>query len=83
MDTQFRFDEGILYIKLRDGEYDESLDLAEPGFGAYMHIDRDGNVLALEFLSLDEFTELITRTGGRLDIPARVEDPTHFHLVSA
>ena len=81
--TRFSYDagDGILEIKLQDGVYEESLELAEPGFGAYMHIDRDGNVLGLEFLSQEEFTELITRNGGRLDIPDRVLDPAHFDLL--
>ncbi len=67
-------------IRVRSGEYEETLPLAEPGFGASVDIDREGNVLGLEFLSFAEYAELLSRHGGVLDLPERVEDPTSFRL---
>jgi hypothetical protein len=50
------------------------------GPGAYLHIHRDGNVMGAEFLSLEEFTEIVEDHGGILDLPERVEDPEAFRL---
>ena len=74
---RFEFDPegGALYVRVRDGEVAETLEMAEPGFGAYLDIDREGNVLGVEFLSFEEFKELSVRFGGRLEIPDTVEDP--------
>ena len=69
---------GALYVRVREGEIAETLDLAEPGFGASMDIDRDGNVLGVEFLSFQEYADLVRRSGGALEIPDRVEDPQRF-----
>ena len=52
--------------------------MAEPGFGAHVDVDREGNVLGLEFLSFEEYAELVTRFGGTLEIPERIEDSTSF-----
>ena len=52
--------------------------MAEPGFGAHVDVDREGNVLGLEFLSFEEYAEPVTRFGGALEIPKRVEDSTSF-----
>ena len=57
---------GAFYITIRDGEYSETLDLVDPGFGAYVDIDDEGNVLGLEFLSFEEFAEI---TAEGLEIP--------------
>ena len=51
------------------------MDLAEPGFGASMNVDGKGCVLGVEFLSLKEYTELITRFGSVLELPDEIEDP--------
>jgi len=59
----------------RDGEVAETLEMAEPGFSAYLDIDHAGNVLGVEFLSFEEFKELLARSGGRLEIPDTVEEP--------
>jgi uncharacterized protein YuzE len=68
---------GAFYIRVRDGRPFEAV---EVGPGAYAHIDERGNVLQLEFLSFEEFTEL---TADGLDLPDRIEDPAHFHLTEA
>ena len=68
---------GAFYIHVRDGDPFEALEI---GPGAYVHIDEQGAVLQLEFLSLEEFADL---TAGGLDIPERIEDPAHFHLAEA
>ena len=82
---RFEFDpeSGALYVRVREGQIEETLDLAEPGFGAHLDIDREGNVIGVEFLSLQEFTELVARSGGTLELPERVEDPANFRLSPA
>ncbi len=39
--------------------------------------------LGAEFLSLEEMGEFITRAGGELNLPDRVEDPANFHMLPA
>jgi uncharacterized protein YuzE len=76
---RFRYDpeSGALYVRIREGDIEETLDL---GPGAYLDIDRDGNVMGAEFLSLEEFTEIVEAYGGSLELPERVEDPEAFRL---
>lgn len=76
---KFRYDpaSGALYVRVREGDIEETLDLAP---GAYLDIDHDGNVLGAEFLSLEEFTEIVEHHGGILDLPEHVEDPEAFRL---
>lgn len=52
------------------GEVEETRDLAEPGFSAHVNVDGEGYVLGLEFLSLKEYAELITRFGSTLATPS-------------
>ena len=75
MKIKFDKESGAFYLTIREGEYSETLDLIDPGFGAYMDIDAEGNVLGVEFLSFEEFAE-ITENG--LEIPDRVEDAEAF-----
>jgi hypothetical protein len=39
--------------------------------------------MGVEFLSLQEFEELVARAGGTLKLPERVEDPANFRLSPA
>jgi RNA polymerase sigma factor (sigma-70 family) len=64
---------GAIYIRLRAGEIAETVPLADPGFGAAVDVDTEGNVLGVEFLSFEEFAELVERAGGALDLPERME----------
>ena len=66
---------GAFYIKVRDGEYSETVPLGEIGGGAGVDIDSEGNVLGFEFLSFEEFVEVIERAGGNLEIPYRLTLP--------
>jgi hypothetical protein len=52
--------------------------LAEQEFGVQVDVAREGNVLGLEFLSFEEYAELVTRFGGAMEIPERTEDPASF-----
>ncbi len=63
---------GAFYFRVRDGLPFEALEL---GPGAYVHIDRRGAVLQLEFLSWEEFAEL---AAGGLEVPERIEDPANW-----
>jgi uncharacterized protein YuzE len=74
----FRFDpeSGAIYITLREGTVDDTMEIAE---GAYIDIDAEGRVLGAEFLSQEEFAEALEKYAG-LDLPDRIEDPAHFRL---
>ncbi len=74
---------GAWYIRVREGAYHETIPLAEPGFGAGVDVDADGNVLGVEFLSFEEYAELVARNGGKLSLPERIEDPATFKLSPA
>ena len=63
---------GAFYFQIQSGIPYEALEL---GPGAYAHIDKHGDVLQLEFLSLEEFKEL---TSSGLDIPLHIEDPANW-----
>lgn len=78
---RFEFDPGggAIYVRIRDGEIAETLEMAEPGFGAYLDIDQEGNVLGVEFLSFEEFVELTARSEGKLEVPVKVASPALLH----
>jgi RNA polymerase sigma factor (sigma-70 family) len=63
---------GAFYIRVRDGEYHETIPLGEPGFGAGVDVDAEGNVLGFEFLSFEEYVEAIDHAGA-LEVPERLE----------
>ncbi len=63
---------GAFYVRLREGTYSETVPLAEPGFGGGVDVDEEGNVLGLEFLSFEEFAEIVARHGGALEVPERL-----------
>jgi uncharacterized protein YuzE len=72
---------GAFYIRLRPGKYHETIPLVEPGFGAGVDVDDEGNVLGVEFLSFEEYAEVVARHGGRLELPETLDlaedrDPT-------
>jgi DNA-binding NarL/FixJ family response regulator len=64
---------GAFYFRVRDGEYHETIPLGEPGFGAGVDVDAEGHVLGFEFLSFEEYGELVERVGGYLVVPERLE----------
>jgi DNA-binding CsgD family transcriptional regulator/uncharacterized protein YuzE len=70
---------GAIYVRVKEGEIAETIPLADPGFGAAVDVDGEGNVLGFEFLSFEEYAEIVRRAGGRLQVPDRVgglaEDP--------
>jgi len=51
---------GLLYIELREGEAEETVDLAK---GAHLDLDAEGRVLGLEFLSLGAFEHYMRGVG--------------------
>ena len=63
---------GAFYIRVREGEYHETIPLEEPGFGAGVDVDAEGNVLGFEFLSFAEYGELVERAGGFLEVSERL-----------
>ncbi|MDP9478034.1 MAG: DUF2283 domain-containing protein [Actinomycetota bacterium] len=71
---------GAIYIRLREGEYEETLDFGNPGGGVNVDIDREGYVLGLEFLSFEDYVGLMERHDGQVLLPERIEDPANFSL---
>jgi uncharacterized protein YuzE len=63
---------GAFYIRVRKGDYHETIPLGEPGFGAGVDVDAEGNVLGFEFLSFEEYVEAINHAGV-LEVPERLE----------
>ena len=57
---------GAFCIRVRDAEYQETIPLEGPGFGAGADVDAQGNVLGFEFLSFAEYAELINQACGSL-----------------
>jgi uncharacterized protein YuzE len=71
---------GAFYIRVRDGEYHETIPLGEPGFGAGVDVDAEGNVLGFEFLSFEEYVEAMDHAGA-LEVPERLEPtPAEGHV---
>lgn len=64
---------GAFYIRVRDGEYHETIPLGEPGFGAGVDVDAEGNVLGFEFLSFEEYKLVVAEGGGRIEIPDQLQ----------
>lgn len=90
MPYRFEYDpeSGAFYIRVRDGEYHETIPLGEPGFGAGVDVDAQGNILGFEFLSFEEYVEFIDHAGS-LEVPERLEtmpveeDPSPAELMAA
>ena len=62
-----------LYIRdeIRDGEAVRTLEVEE---GVYLDLDADNHPLGLEFVHADSFQDFLKRHGGRIEIPAVVEN---------
>lgn len=59
----------LLYIELREGEVEETIDIAE---GAHLDVDAEGFVLGVEFLALEAFENYVEEHGGQLNLPVWV-----------
>jgi uncharacterized protein YuzE len=66
---------GAIYIRLRDGEISETAPLGDSGLSATVDLDAEGNVLGVEFLSFEEFAELVAGAGGVLELPESFAPP--------
>lgn len=66
---------GVLYIKLRDGEYDHTEDFSESA-DVFLDVDRNGNVLGLEALSFEDLAMAVEGQGGKLEVPERLSGET-------
>lgn len=71
-----------LYIRdeIRDGEAVRTLEIEE---GVYLDLDAYNRPLGLEFVRADAFQDFLKRHGGRIQIPAVVEDLDSLHLSHA
>src|SRR5215211_5990398 len=74
---RFEYDKeaNALYIYLRgkisEGGAARTVELAP---GVYLDADRAGRILGVEFLDFADFRGFLERNGGRVDIPAHIED---------
>src|SRR5829696_4493228 len=70
---RFRYDptSGALYFRLREGSIEETLELPSPG--VYMDVNETGEVIGLEFLSLQEFVMFLSGFGGEVELPEQVD----------
>ncbi len=71
---------GAFYVRLREGEYHQTIPLIEPLYGGGADVDAEGNVLGVEFLSFEDYAEILATVGGDLEIPEKIEDHAHFRL---
>jgi uncharacterized protein YuzE len=62
---KLRFQDDILYIQVREGEVEDTLEL-DPD--TYMDVDKDGNALAYEFWEGEEILEKL-KQGVTLEFP--------------
>lgn len=67
----YDLDSGAGYIRLREGEYAETIPLT-PDLSIGLDVDADGLVLGLEYLSFKEYVEFLTRSGGYFELPERL-----------
>lgn len=71
-----------LYVqdKIKDGEAVRTLEIEE---GVYLDLDADNRPLGIEFVHADDFQDFLKRHGGRIRIPAVVEDIDSLQLSPA
>lgn len=73
---RFEFDReaDALYIRLREGRVDKTIELEE---GVYADLDAESRPLGLEFIALRAFDEWMRRH-GTLNVPDKVEGRDSF-----
>lgn len=64
----------LLYIELREGEAESTVDLDE---GVHLDLDAEGRTLGIEFLSIEAFRRYLKRKNGTVTIPDLL-DPTEL-----
>lgn len=80
MKLRYDPESGALYVRVRDGAIEESVQHAD---GVYLDIDAEGRVIGAEFLTLKELAEAITAEGGGWELPERIEDPDSYEASRA
>jgi uncharacterized protein YuzE len=72
---RFEFDReaNALYIYLREIPYGAVAQTVEAEDGANLDVDREGRVLGVEFLDLDDFWRFLEHHDGQILIPDYVE----------
>lgn len=73
---RFEFDSeaDALYIRIKDGRIERTIELDE---GVYADLDLEDRPLGLEFIALAAFDEWMKRH-GTLNVPDRVSGPESF-----
>lgn len=80
MKLRYDPESGALYVRVREGEIQETVQHAD---GVYLDIDAEGRLLGAEFLTLKELAESITAEGGKWELPERIEDPDSYEASRA
>lgn len=80
MKLRYDPESGALYVRVREGEIEETVQHAD---GVYLDIDAEGRLLGAEFLTLKELAESITAEGGKWELPERIEDPDSYEASRA
>lgn len=78
MKLRYDSDSGALYMRVREGAIEETVQHAD---GVYLDIDAEGRVLGVEFLTLKELAE--AAEGGRWELPEHIEDPDAYEAARA
>lgn len=68
----------LLYIQLREGEAESTVDLDE---GVHLDLDAEGRTLGIEFLSIEAFRRYLGRRDGTVNIPDLL-DPTELRQLT-
>lgn len=55
----------VLYIEIREGEEAKTVDMGE---GVHLDVSPEGQILGIEFLSLQAFTDFIEMMDGEVEI---------------
>lgn len=80
MKLRYDPESGALYMRVREGAIEESVQHAD---GVYLDVDAEGRVIGAEFLTLKELAETITAEGGRWELPERIENPGSYEASRA
>ena len=69
---------GLLYLRLRGGQIDETIPWPGWDDSVYLDLDKEGTVLGVEFLSSEELDQFLEDYPQGIEIPERIEDLTAF-----
>ena len=68
---EYSSDENLLYVALGDGPAAETIEVEE---SVYVYLDAYGRPIGIEFLNAADFLPFLSRHGGQLTLPERIEE---------